>query len=542
MKLKPETRWLLLRRPDLCIERIAEPAKLDLDAAVDWVKRNKPILWVGSVFSVPEPSRFPSGYALTRSLLNLIFPPSDHVSEQARQAVIDTLMPKWPLERLFDEFESLHFDLSDSLLAFFAEHDRIATPNVLHESIVQYYENGLSTVPLCVTTNWDTLLEKAFRSQGFSVRTAGPAKMPPSDFAQPTVSERTVAIYHPHGSFETKDVVCSYFQEQQQLTLYFQTALHPTLFLGYSGYEPSLYRHLEHQSGQLWCVRNESDFEIPAKRRLLCRPNTYVYVGDMRELLKALGILNRDVAIDSHYLAMEGKIPPKVLEVIRAGMYASLEPRACSELLLDTLLGPYDEPEATFRFLRIVNAIDNHIRDRAPNSELPLGLLAAASFRNDEQIWYSLMAHLLRFTPSLPDSLVTKLFANADTAKKDGGLIHSEVAKAFIEARDRCYKAYLGRPEREEDDASSFLLNQYSSIALGDMALGAELAEIAAFTCLRKGEIERATGYFDTTATAYYLTGLWNGGRMAEWASRNIEAIKPYVMDRTLRFPDEAGR
>ena len=193
-------------------------------------------------------------------------------------------------------------------------------------------------------------------------------------------------MYHPHGSFETRDVVCSYIQEQRQLTLAVQPFSAPALFLGYSGYEPSLYRHLEHTAGQLWCVRDESDFEIPSKRRLLCRPNTFVYVGNLQELLKAIGILPQPVELQSNHLALDGTLPTKVVDVIRSAMASRLEPRVCFDPLVETLYTFHDEPEATFRYSATIRAIENHIRDRVAHTGVPLALMAAARFRNHEQL------------------------------------------------------------------------------------------------------------------------------------------------------------
>lgn len=530
LKSKPGG-WILSRKPDLCIARSAQPTKLDLKGAVEWVERNRPTLWVGSVFSVPEPSGFPSGYALTRSLLEMIFPAGDGVlPESARAALIDAMVGKWPLERLLDEFELLRYDLSESLLHFFASHDRAAAPNALHEAVVRYYEAGLSGISLCVTTNWDTLLEKAFRAKGFSTR-IGHA------FDKTIADKKAVSVYHPHGSFETKDVVCSYIREQQQLTLHLMFLSHPTLFLGYSGYEPSIYRYLEIDGSQLWCVRNEIDFQIPAKRRLLCKPNTFVYVGDMQELLRALGVLDRDISFESMHLARDGAIPPKVLEVIRMGMAAGMDSRLCAHLLHDLVTNDYKEPETTFRLRRIALALDNHIRNRAAHPEILDTLSAAARFRNDGQFWYSQLSHVLRSSRAPDNALVQNLLAEADNAPKEGGLRYDETVQKYIDARRRCYKAYLGKPERDDDDPSSFILSQYAGMAVGDLALSGELAEISAFTCLEKGEVERAKGYFDTAATYYYLTGLWNGGSLAEGACENVAALKLDDKVRSLYLP-----
>jgi SIR2-like domain len=541
MRLPAQPHWCLLPRPDLRVERSTEPRILKLDAAVDWIKKNKPLLWVGSIFSVPEPSGFPSGYALTRSLFDLIFPADGRLPENARDQMIDALMPRWPLEALFDEFEFLDFDLSESLLAFFAALNDRASPNALHDAITRYYERGLAGAPLCVTTNWDTLIEKAFRVLGYKVHVAGPAAMPPDGFGKLQCAEKIISVYHPHGSFETRDVVCSSLQEQQQLMLHMGFKYHPILFLGYSGYEPSLYRHLEYSGPQLWCIRDERDLELPAKRRLLCRRGTEVFVGDMLELLRELQLLDRPVSLSTNYVALEGQIPPKVIEVIHCSVAARLEPQIASDFLADALCSDYPEPELSFRLHRIISAIDNHVRNRMASSQLPLSLMAGARFRDGEALWVSLLAYLLRHEQSLRHETIERILGHAATARKgnksgdDPG--SGELLSKLIQARTRCYRSFLGRPERGDDDARNLVLNQMSWIALGDMALGAELTELAAFAALRADDEDQARGFFDTAATFYYLTDLWNAGRYDEWACNNTAAIKECARSRSLIIP-----
>jgi SIR2-like domain len=533
MKLQPKNQWLLLPRPDLVVELSTEPLILSLDAAVEWIKRNKPLLWVGSIFSVPEPSGFPSGYAVTRSLFDLIFPAHSKLPEPVRDGIINDLMPQWPLEALLDQFESVDFDLSESLLALFADHDGRARPNPLHDAITRYYEQGLSGVPLCVTTNWDTLIEKAFRTKGYQVHVGGPSEMPTNDFGKPGDDEKVISVYHPHGSFETQDVVCSSFQQQKQLSLHMGFKFHPMLLLGYSGYEPSLYRQLEYSSPQLWCIRSERDLEIPAKRRLLCRRDTHVFVGDMVELLRALGVLTESVDLTTPYLGLEGQIPPKVIEVIHCAVGARMKPRFCSDFLADALCSYYKEPELSFRLAKIIGAVDNHIRDRAYSSELPLALMAAARFRNDERLWLSMPAFVLRRDEPVRPEIIDLILGHAAEARKENQPARPSEGADFVtklgQARTRCYRSFLARPEQEEDDARNLVLNHMSWITLGDMELGAELTEVAAFACLRQGEDDRARGHFDTAATYYYLTGLWNAGRLNEWACNNIDQVKDHA-------------
>jgi len=73
--------------------------------------------------------------------------------------------------------------------------------------------------------------------------------------------------------------------------------------------------------------------------------------------------------------------------------------------------------------------------------------------------------------------------------------------------------------------------------------LGVVYARIfaAANTCLQRGEVERAKGYFDTAATYYYLTGLSNGGELAEWACQNVAALGADVEAGTLYLPPSAS-
>ncbi len=135
MKLQPKAEWLLIRAPDIAVERTANPNILQLDKAVDWVRKHKPILWVGSIFSVPEPSGLPSGYAATRSLFDLIFPYDGKRPEFMHDRFISELMTRWPLEAILDQFELLQFDLSESLLEYFAALNQKVSPNALGNGV-----------------------------------------------------------------------------------------------------------------------------------------------------------------------------------------------------------------------------------------------------------------------------------------------------------------------------------------------------------------------------------------------------------------------
>jgi hypothetical protein len=536
-RLHNRNEWLLIRKPDVHIERTQDPVFLNLGQAIEWIKKEKPIIWLGSIFSVPEPSGLPSGFALTKSLLELVF--DSGLSSDQRNQLTDTVLTQWPLESLFDEFEFLDFDLSESLLDFFKGVNDAVASNKLHHAITLYYQKGFARIPLCITTNWDTLQEKAFRKAGYSVIIGGPGEMPRAGFGKQVGDQKTIFLYHPHGSFETQDVVCSFKREQRQLALNTEFMYHPTLFLGYSGYEPSLYRRLEFIAGQLWCIRDRSDLENPSKRRLLCRPNTFVYVGDLRELLRALNIFEGDVDLQSKYVAPGNNIiPRKIREIVQLSIISSLNPNICIDAFANTLMSFLEEPEATIRYIYLMRAIVNHIRNRIYHPGLLLSLIAASRFRDSEQIWISTLAYLLRVSDKLDSKTISQLIKQADEVKKRTGKSGSIEDNAVympgvLLNRTKIYKSYTRMGEKIDDEK----LYTYPPLVGSDMAAEGENIEILAFEYLREGKKELARNYFDYAATSFFLRGLLNAGQLNEWASNNIESISDIAKKSTLLIP-----
>jgi hypothetical protein len=541
LRLQDKADWVILAHPDRTIERTNEPNFLSLDQAVEWIKKEKPLLWTGSIFSVPKPSGFPSGFALTSSLLDKLL--ANMMPEEPRRQVVSALLPKWPLEGLLDEFEFVDFDISESMLGFFGEVNDTAYPNPLHDAVVSYYQQGFAQRPICFTTNWDTLQEKAFRQKGYNVIIGSPERKPDAAFGK-AEGDRTIFVYHPHGSFETKDVVCSFKQEQRQLNLDLRLFNHPILFLGYSGYEPSLYRNLERTGQpQLWCIRDRSDLEIPAKRRLLCKPQTFVYVGDMRELLKAVGVLESAVDLTSNYVQMPD-VPPKVVDVVRLGTLASLDPMFCIGELVENLLSFLDEPESSYRYIVLMRALVNHIRDRVVHPGIVPALMSASRFYDSEQTWISVLAYLLRVNRDV-DLRITKKILElsqqvAEAAKKPGEALSIYDQGVYMPgiciARRVLYMSYTRQIEKIDD------VNMYWWFPLisSEMAALGEFMELLAFERLREEKLDSAHTSFDLAATSFYLRGLWNAGRANEWATKNIEATKDIAKKNTLVIPTES--
>jgi hypothetical protein len=536
---------MLIRSPELKIDRLGDPVILSLEHAIDWVRREKPILWLGSIVSVPEPANFPSGFAITKSLIGKVL--AGAVPEDSRQSIVDGLAHLWPLEAVLDEFEFLGFDLSESMLAFLDKSNRSALPTRLHEAAVRYYESGLSKIPLCVTTNWDTLLETSFRAHGFKTIVSGPGTPMDDAIGKPSTHPEEIFIYHSHGSFEAKDVVCSFRQQQSQLTLNTNIFQPPTLFLGYSGYEPSLYTYLEHNAGkgQLWCIRSLDDLQNPAKRRLLCRPNTFVYVGDMCELLTGLGVLDQAVDTASHYVGLN-ELPSKIVEVVLTNMLCSLNPDLAVNMVSHLLLAFPEEPEGTLRYTGMMRAIINHVRDRVHSPALGVALMAAAKLRDSEQTWISVLGYLLRHDRNVPQHVVRRVLQFAATAPSSGlGREDSPedllvYGLGIVKQRANIYKSFVREGERISDWRIYFMTPLLSA----DLAAMGESCEIWAFEKIRDGDLDSAANLFDYAATSFYLRGMVNAGALNEWATKNVEKLTEIAKGNSLIFPvqEEFGR
>lgn len=537
MKLAEGNRWILMRKPETKVERLKEPIILTLDSALEWIRREKPAVWLGSIASVPEPARFPSGFAITRSLLGQVLRhavPENHFND-----AVDTLAKQWPLESLLDEFEFFGADISDSMLEFFAEQESQAMPTPFHEAVVRYYEQGLSKTAFCITTNWDSLLEKAFRSRGFDIGVAGPSWTSTKGFGEQATASKHIDIYHPHGSFAGKDVVCSFHQEQSQLSLHPDLLYRPTLFLGYSGYEPSIYTYLEHGHGQLWCVRSVTELEIPAKRRLVSRPNTFVFVGDMFDLLIGLGLL--ETAPDTESQSVAVRLPPKAFELVSLNLMCSLDPGVATNLLSHVLVSALEEPELTARYVGVMRAIVNHVRNRRYAPGLIAALMAAAKWRDSEQTWITLVAHLLRHDLDVHLDVLKRLVACADAAPSSGldeTRRKSEddlLVYGFGQVKQRAniYRSYV-RLGKRVDDWWVYLMTPLMS---ADLAGLGECCEIWAFEHVRDWALETAANLFDYAATCFYLRGLGKAGRLNEWAVRNVETLIDSAARNSLAFP-----
>jgi hypothetical protein len=314
----------------------------------------------------------------------------------------------------------------------------------------------------------------------------------------------------------------------------------PTLYLGYSGYEPSLYMSLEHGAGQLWCVRSESEFEIPAKRRLLSRPKTATFIGDLCDLLQGLGVLEGKVDTRSNG-AIASNIPSQVREIVTINTLCSLNPDLAVNMLTHSLLAFPPEPEATFRFVGVMRSLVNHVRNRLYHPGILAALLASTKLRDSEQTWITILAYLLRHDRNLPSSVIKQLMTFAAQAPSSGlDSTRTQSAEDLIvyglgqvKQRANIYRGFVRESARIDD----WRIYTVTPLLSGDLAGLGEMCELWAMENIRDGDLMVASSLFDYAATCFYLRGLWNAGKMNEWAASNTDQLIEVSKGNSLLFP-----
>lgn len=520
MKYQVEAKWLLHFPPNKKVERTNSPTIFNLDETIEWIKKNKPILWTGSVFSVP--SGLCSGYSLTKSLFDLTNP-IKNIPELLYNSAIEKLLPRWPLEAIFNEFELHGYDLSSSILKFFSSVEKDTKPNLLHNAIVNYYQSGLSQQRVCITTNWDNLIERAFFDRGINTiqLSIGQEAASGASFERLNLNQNDTLIYHPHGSFLNKDVICCYKTEQAQINIPFEIYQTPILFLGYSGYEPSLYFHLYRTKG-LWCIRNKSELDNPLKRRLLSRPGNYVYIGDLQDILIALKLIPSKLEFTDSKLESDRKVfNASVANRIFRSFLGSTDLNSTLYELTNCLLTMEDDAESFIEYILAMRNLINHIRDRNSDFGIVLAILAALKFKNSEQLWINLIAFIIRNQKSIPQNIFEKIMKHIDKcdAIQEDSIIYNDW---ILKNRTKLYKNFIndGLVKIEQD-----FEYWYPSLVSGDMAAMGEFLELWAFKKIQKSELEEAENIFNYAADCYYLRGLWNAGKLNEYAANNIEKI-----------------
>jgi hypothetical protein len=500
MEYDDKGRWLVLPRDDKTRPRNLKPVTLTLEQAVDWVRNKKPIPWVGSIFSVPAPSSLPSGAAISQMLFDLLYPTGGEPEAERSEIFWNKFLPSWPLERLFDLCEFLDIPAKQQLLNWCADQEGSREPNALHYAIVDYcHENGIHE---CVTPNWDFLLECAFNKRGFTTNSSGVDR----GLQLHESISADAHIYHPHGSFNQKDIICSLFTESRGIPILPSLTPRAFMFLGYSGYETSMYPHLETIGAvdALWCVRSEDELVSPAKRRLLSLENTVTYVGDLRELLKALGYLYGSVELKSPTPSLAFTIHPNQRAVTADVLGATLG--KCSlEDAFNCVGKSRNKTEFVLRAVLFSEHIGSLVRERSTDPILERVIYSviktAPDFLQDlhivDQFWLWEIACTLRHSGILSTEQAYHL--NRIALRTDLHQI-AGVHGLRLKLQSTFYANFL-IPHFSDSQNENY---HFQASLVGDQALQGECAEFLGWKALREGDQQRALAFFNSASTYYY--------------------------------------
>jgi hypothetical protein len=248
-----------------------------------FIEEHTPNLWLGSMLSCP--SGMPSGKQLMEELISALLRPlftDESMDHPDFTKILDAVVGTWCLEDVFDRAREYGVDVS-TVYYELKNINETNPPNEWHYAVAKYYLSK-NKLGMLITTNWDDLLEQAFEEIGNDFQVTSSINY----FASPIV-EQKVDLHHIHGSFKGNDVVTSLKSEHRDVAFPFGFYDKPVIFIGYGGYEPSVYEYLYTCTlPQIWIVYDENEFDDPKKARLLRRENVKVYKGDLQDVLELL--------------------------------------------------------------------------------------------------------------------------------------------------------------------------------------------------------------------------------------------------------------
>jgi hypothetical protein len=519
-------RWMLLRCDDVTLRRNPEPVILDIDEAVEWIRKHRPIPWLGSIFSVPPESNLPSGISVSQYLFEQLLISSGEDSSDVDNLFWNKFLPLFPLERLFDLCELIQIPAKSTLLDWFNDKSTSAKPNPLHFAIAEYCRS--QGIAECVTTNWDSLFESAFESLNVSVKSVGPDEW----FTEESATSSGVTVFHPHGSFQNRNVICSFHAESRGVPLHPTEGTRSFMFLGYSGYEPSMYPHLERigHGNALWCVRKREDLLVPLRKRLLSLAGTVVFVGDVRELLRRLGYLGELVDFTNNSaLPMDIHIHDRQRSLANDVIRSFLGTVSLKEAF-ESVKKASNEIEMFLRANFFSEYVGTLVRQRCSDAMLGQVIASVLATAPDflhkthliDQFWMWDIAFRVRTN----QNFTSAHFDNMHRISRRDDLI--EIAGSFggrLKTQSLAYATFLDSANCDK----VFSGDQYiMAMAFGDKALQGELCEISAWNAFINGEVERATALLESAATYYYVSAIPQAGDRISAICRSIPGSTKY--------------
>jgi hypothetical protein len=247
---------------------------LNLDEGIDRIsselKKNRFIVFDGSGISMPEPSNLPDWDGFITEFIQLckmigrLLPPevkdsfnnllSDAESRKAKDPLKVASVLKDYLKDL-DKNRTININLQQRFERWFSELFASRSPNKYHELIAS------TNFPYILTSNYDTLIEKAFENSGcFSDLSLQSYSFVEADSIAAALFSKDFAIIHVHGVFSSVSLENIVFTSEDYtkmlrrrypgFTMCMQNLFsnYSTLFIGYGGSDPHLEDLLEEQA------------------------------------------------------------------------------------------------------------------------------------------------------------------------------------------------------------------------------------------------------------------------------------------------------
>lgn len=517
------SRWIVKHRDDESFAVNHSPQRLDLHDAANWIKKNRPIPFLGSAFSIPAPSSLPSGTQLSRVLYQLICP--NLSAGNTGEELFSKFLHRWPLERLFDLTRRVGLNCADSLLEWCRVRASTAQPNELHHSISRYIQHY--NINRIETTNWDSLIEMSLNDHRIPYVVYGIPELY-GDGMQPEspVADNTVIVNHCHGAFHTGDVVCSQ-REEALMPSKFLRREESFLFLGYSGYEPSMYSFLIRagNSGALWCVHKEEDLLNPLKSRICCGANTYVFVGDLQALLSKIECLDQPIEMKAAILddlRLASSIDSQTSSIIESIILPTIAPLDIKELLA-SLNASKTAEEFLLRVEFVSKFIGSQVRAEISDTSLDWAIeilltqshqiLCSSHIWDELVLWH--IGRTFRKSGRVTATQVSELNRIWSTPAETFGSFQS-----IVKMQAFGYGVVMA-PVFDGHDPNKPVYG-YAE-ALGDIELVADLAELYARSIL-KSESYRAIAILHSAAGNYFMAGNLMAGQRVTQLIRRIES------------------
>ena len=496
----------------------------------------------------------PSGKQLMEELIRALLHPlfTDEAMEGGEfREILNAVVGTWSLEDVFDRASEYGVDVSVLYNELKIINDT-APPNEWHYAVARYYRFKNPTGVL-ITTNWDDFLERAFCEIGTNFEITSST----DQFGDPQV-EQIVNLHHIHGSFRETDVVTSLKSEHRDVAFPVGFYGKPVIFMGYGGYEPSVYEYLYTCTmPQIWIVYDEKEFDDPKKARLLRRNNVRVFKGDLQDVLEVLdgtfskiqwklhhfeARLSADYSLNRVLLAyalMSRRIPDAIIDTYHMikvplagnpflGRAHDFEPRSAlfglAEIIVGILL-------YTVRNHNVANSIFCHALNLLELGGDGIAARIVASY---------MLRHTIDERKAIDLSKVLNQPNSIDADcldKKCGTKSHSIFNDIAYEVFSKKLRGENSVLEGQEDSILHFM--EITAMISETPGFLGEHYEIYAQRLFREGKLDEAAATFNHAANFHFLGAQNKAGILCYNVAKNIHSGKIHTLPPSLKLTSE---